>query len=114
MKDAQEDVVREMRQAMSEGLDDNEMSKRITHLFASQDMRAHRVENEARVYSECEDMNEMKAKYLKTSEYHTDHSLYDDESSVDEASTMTYDLSTGGKVSVEQAKRIVQKMKLHL
>jgi len=126
MQGAQEDIVHEMRQAMAEGLDDEKMSVRMSHLFASKDMRAHQMSNEAgeaseiveNLYSKCEDMDEMKAKYkpvsmdFKSKHYDDADSLSSDES--DEASIMNYDLSTDEAVSVKQAKCIVQKMKLHL
>ena len=118
MQDAQEDIVVKMRQAMAEGLDDEEISVRISDLFAAKDMRAHQMSNEAgeiseiveKLYSKCEDMEEMKAKYQPVSM--SFESTHHDKS--DEDSTMNYELSTDEKASAKQAKRIVQKMKLHL
>jgi hypothetical protein len=125
IQSAQEDIVREMRQAMNDELDDTETAAKLAMLFSSKDIRAHRMSNEAGIisaevennYSKCEDMNEMKARYKKVStgfdsEGDTSTDSFSDELS--ETLTMHYDLSTDEEVSVEQTKRIVQKMKLHL
>lgn len=124
LQSAQEDIVREMRQAAKDELDDTETAEKLAKVFTSMDIRAHRMNNEAgkisaeveNSYSKCEDMNEMKAKYKKSAEFlsetHTSTISLSAEST--EESTTRYDLSTDEEVSVEQAKRIVQKMKLHL
>ena len=118
MHDAEEDIVREMREAMAAGLDDEETSVRMSNFFAAENMRVHRMSNEGgevsdivtNLYSKCDDMGEMKAKYQPISKDHSEH--HDEE--LYEESSMSYDFSTDEAVSMEQSKRIVQKMKLHL
>jgi hypothetical protein len=124
MQDAQEDIIREMREATAEGLDDDGIAMRMTTFFSSHSMRSHRMSNEAgersaaaeHIYSSCADMDEMKEKYIMTPTedkigYATER-FYS--SASEPAREMSYDLSTDEEVSVEQSKRIVKKMKSHL
>ncbi|CAF1526217.1 unnamed protein product [Rotaria sp. Silwood1] len=108
MQGAQEDIVRAMDQAHTDGLDETETAARIRHTLGSKKMHAHRMKNKAGVtskeaeeyYSKCVDMSEMKSKYKKT--------VMDSKVTMDD---MDYKLDEEEEVSTEQAKRIVQKAK---
>ncbi|CAF3632010.1 unnamed protein product [Rotaria sp. Silwood1] len=64
MQGAQEDIVRAMDQAHTDGLDETETAARIRHTLASKKMHAHRMKNKAGVtskeaeeyYSKCVDI----------------------------------------------------------
>ncbi|CAF3282644.1 unnamed protein product [Rotaria sp. Silwood2] len=108
MQNADADIVREVQRAEEEGLDDRETATRINHYFASRKTRTKHMRNKAgatsktaeECYSKCADMSEIASKF-KTVEIEEEEKTRED---------MNYELDEDD-MSLEQAKRIVQKAK---
>jgi hypothetical protein len=108
MHSARGDIKREMRKAATEKVDDNETATRLQKVFNSKKMYVNRMNNAAgapskqaeECYSKCLDMADIQKQYQKTEPFATT-----------KASDMDYKLQEEQAVTIEQAKRIVQKAK---
>ncbi len=108
MQNAEADIAREIERAEAEGVDDRETATRINHYFASRKTRTKHMRNRTgatsktaeECYSKCADMSEMVSKF-KTAEIEDEQETKEDEN---------YELDED-EMSLEQAKRIVQKAK---
>ena len=109
MQDAHADIAREIEQAT----DDGDAARRVNRYFAERKTRTKQMRNKAGVisraaeesYSKCTDMSELREKYRMTAAADND-----DEDDADEEEARTYEVNEDD-MSVEQAKRIVQKVK---
>ena len=108
MQTSRGDITREMRKATVDGVDDTETAKRLQRVFTNKKKYVNRMHNDAgtpskeveECYSKCSDMSDIQKKYKK----------------VDKVPTTTtaetnYKLEQDTTVSLDQAKRIVQKAK---
>jgi hypothetical protein len=108
MHTARGDITREMRKAAIEKVDDNETATRLQRVFNSKKLSVNRMNNAAgapskqaeECYSKCLDMADIQKQYQKTEPVATT-----------KASDMDYKLQEEQAVTIEQAKRIVQKAK---
>jgi hypothetical protein len=108
MHSARVDISREMRKSASDGVDDGETASRLQKLFSKKKMNVSRMKNEAGVpskqaeecYSKCVDMSDMQKQYQKTEPV-----------SNTKTADMDYALEEEKPLSLEQAKRVVQKAK---
>jgi hypothetical protein len=109
MKEAQEDIDREMKKAEAEGVDEKEKAKRVNHIFASKNIHSKQMKNShgamssiaTDCYSKCEDMSEMKMRFSSTPAAPP--------RAMPSAAEATYDLIEDEDVSEGQAARMVQK-----
>ena len=107
MSGAREEIAREIQQAENDGIDDREAAIRINRIFRSKNVRVKQMRNTRgatseiaeECYSKCIDMREMKSKYKI--------SRAKPEPKIEEAN-YTLDEDT---VTVEQTKRLIQKVK---
>ena len=108
MHTAQRDIAREMRKAASDGADDIETARRLQRVFSDKNIVVNRMKNDAgtpskaaeECYSNCVDMSDIQEQYKQTQTVsHT------------KTAEMDYTLEEKKTVSLEQAKRIVQKAK---
>ena len=105
---AHDDIEREMRKAASDGLDEQATAMRLQRVFADKKMVVNRMKNEAGMpsriaeecYAKCVDMSDMQNQYKQTMTLPTT-----------QTTAMDYSLEEGKTVSLEQAKRIVQRAK---
>ncbi|UJR16645.1 hypothetical protein I4U23_003545 [Adineta vaga] len=122
MQDAQEDIAREVQQAEEEGVDDRETARRVNSYFTSKKTRTKQMRNKAgatskvaeECYSKCTDMSEVRSKFKmveakeEEEEEEEDNVGADDKEKVNEETNYEVDEDD---MSLEQAKRIVQKVK---
>ena len=124
MQNAQEGILREMRQAAAEELDEHQTATRLNDYILSRNIRVHQMKNQAgeisstaaKLYSKCDDMDELRMEFKRTPAS-GDFDFTGGRSARAEVATeeeLDYALSTDEEVSVEQTKRIVQKMKAYL
>lgn len=114
MKNAQEDIVREIRQAEEDGADERETATRVNHHFASRKTHTKHMRNKAgaiskiaeECYSKCADMSEVRTAFT-TAET---NEVENEEKEEEEMGAMNYEVDED-EMSLEQAKRIVQKVK---
>ncbi|CAF1078094.1 unnamed protein product [Rotaria sordida] len=108
MNATKRDIAREMRKAASDGVDDIETAKRLQRVFSDKNVVVNRMKNEAgapskvaeECYSKCVGMSDIQQQYKQTQTVsHT------------KPAEMDYKLEEEKTVSLEQAKRIVQKAK---
>jgi hypothetical protein len=107
MNSAQQDIAHEIQQAENDGIDDGETAMRINHIFQSKNIRVKQMRNTGgatskiveECYSKCVDMHEMQSKYKISKEK--------PEQIMEE---MNYALKEDS-ITVEQAKRLIQKVK---
>lgn len=108
MHTAKRDIAREMRKAATDGVDDIETARRLEKVFSDKSIVVNRMKNEAGVpskaaeecYSKCVDMSDIQQQYKQIQTVsHT------------KSTDMDYKLEEEKAVSLEQAKRIVQKAK---
>lgn len=110
MQNAEADIAREIQRAEDEGADDLETAARVNHYFSSRKTRTKHMRNKAgatskkaeECYSKCADMSEMASKF-ETVEI-------EEEDEEEKKEEMNYELNEDD-MSLEQAKRIVQKAK---
>ncbi|CAF3206819.1 unnamed protein product [Rotaria socialis] len=108
MNSSRKDIIKVIQKATSDGVDDQETAKRLQNVFISKKIQVNRMKNEAGVpskeaeecYAKCADMADMQSKYKKTEPTSTTH-----------VASMDYGLQEEENVTVEQAKRILQKAK---
>jgi hypothetical protein len=108
MHTAKHDIAREMRKAASDGVDDIETARRLQRVFSDKNIVVNRMKNEAgapskaaeECYSKCVDMSDIQQQYTQTQTV-----------SRTKPAEMDYKLEEDKTVSLEQAKRIVQKAK---
>jgi hypothetical protein len=107
MNGAQQDIAREIQQAKDDGIDDGEAAMRINRIFLSKNIRVKQMRNTGgatskiveECYSKCVDMHEMKSKYKRSKE-----------KLEEKMEEMNYTLKEDN-VTVEQTKRLIQKVK---
>lgn len=110
MDNARTDIIREMRSATRDGIDDQETASRLQRVFNQKKMRVNRMNNGAggpskdaeECYAKCLDMADMQRQYKMSSST---------SASTVTATPMDYNLQEETDVTIEQAKRIVQKAK---
>jgi hypothetical protein len=108
MHSARGDITREMRKATTDGVDEQETAVRLQRVFTSKKMYVNRLKNEAgtpskvaeECYSKCVDMSDIQKQYQKTETVTNTNTAQ-----------LDYGLEESKTVSIEQAKRIVQKAK---
>lgn len=114
MQDAQADIDREMQQAETEGVDEEEKVKRLNKLFAAKNIRAKQMNNSygavssmaKQCYSKCVDMSDMKSKYSSVPPPPPSSAAAVSAMPTDK---MNYDLNEDEAVNEEQSSRIYQK-----
>ncbi|CAF3878588.1 unnamed protein product [Rotaria sp. Silwood1] len=107
MKDAHQDIAKEIKQAEQDGINEREMTMRINHILTSKNKRVKQMHNTFGVtsylveeyYSKCVDMHQMKSIYKMTKTTQ--------ENKMDEISYVLKE----DNVTVEQTKRLIQKVK---
>jgi hypothetical protein len=107
MLNAQEDIAREIQQAEEDGVDERETATRVNRYFASRKTRTKQMRNKAgamskaaeECYSKCTDMSEVQSKYKVV-----------DKDEEENNEDMNYEVDED-EMTLEQAKRIVQKAK---
>ena len=107
MNNAGQEISREIQQAEEDGIDERETAMRINRIFASKNIRVKQMRNTLgatskaveECYSKCVDMHEMKSKYKMTKV-----------KSEEKMEEMDYALKEDN-VTLEQAKRLIQKAK---
>ncbi|CAF2919592.1 unnamed protein product [Rotaria sp. Silwood2] len=108
MNSSRKDIVQVIQKATSDGVDDQETAKRLQQVFISKKVQVNRMKNEAGVpskdaeecYTKCLDMADIQSKYKKT-----------EPTSNTNVAAMDYGLQEEESVTIEQAKRILQKAK---
>ncbi|UJR20204.1 hypothetical protein I4U23_023335 [Adineta vaga] len=109
MNTSKKDIAREIRKATSDGVDDLETAKRLQKLFSQKNIVVNRMANEAgtpskvaeECYAKCVDMSDIQQQYQQSTPT----------VSTTKSTEMNYKLEEEKTVSLEQAKRIVQKAK---
>ncbi|CAF0999387.1 unnamed protein product [Rotaria sp. Silwood1] len=108
MNSSRKDIINVIQKATSDGVDEQETAKRLQNVFISKKMQVNRMKNEAGVpskeaeecYAKCIDMADIQSKYKKT-----------EPTSNTNVAAMDYSLQEEESVTIEQAKRILQKAK---
>ena len=108
MHTAQRDIAREMRKAASDGIDDIETARRLQRVFSDKKIVVNRMKNDGgapskaaeECYSKCVDMTDIQEQYKQTQTIPQT-----------KPADMDYRLEEEKTISLEQAKRIVQKAK---
>ena len=107
MSSAQQDIAQEIQKAEEDGIDDQETAARINRIFASKKIRVKQLDNKLAAssaaaeecYSKCVDMSEMRSKYKKS-----------EAKLQKKPEEITCELKEDN-VTLEQAKRLIQKVK---
>ena len=108
MTNSRKDIVREMRKATADRVDDHEAATRLQRLFSNKNVSVSRMNNGAgtpsraveECYTKCSDMTDIQRQYKQNQTV----------SHVRPTNT-DYQLEENKTVSIDQAKRIVQKAK---
>ena len=106
-QNSKRDIARVMVKAKADGVDDIEAARRLQKLFSDRKVVVNRMQNESGIpskaaeecYSKCVDMSDMQQQYQQPQTVTT------------KSTDMDYKLEEDKTVSLEQAKRIVQKAK---